>query len=332
MTRTIILGAGVAGLAAANHLAAAGHDVAVIDKGRGVGGRLATRRIGQARLDHGAQFFTTRGEAFSNMVARAEAGGAVVEWCRGFAEQDGYPRYRGAAGMTSFAKWLATDLDIRLGAEVHAIHTGDDGVRLVAADGSTLLAGDQAIVTAPIPQMLTLFDRGNVAVAPDLDAALRATSYFATLALLAVVDGPHNVAEPGGMQFNDGPFTFIAENRRKGISPVTAITFHAEHDYSLRRFDDDPDDVHAELIDQARPWIGPASIIESQLKKWRYAGPVTPLAEPTYVIGSRVIGSGAGTPGIGRIALAGDAFAGPKVEGAFKSGLAAAAALADPES
>ena len=85
----------------------------------------------------------------------------------------------------------------------------------------------------------------------------------------------------------------------------------------MRRFDDDPEQVHAELIDQAAPWIGDATIVESQLKKWRYAGPVTPLPKPTYLVEQD------GT----RIALAGDAFAGPKVEGAFRSGHAAASAL-----
>ncbi len=52
----IVVGAGIAGLAAAVRLTAAGVDVTVVDKGRGVGGRLATRRIGDATLDHGAPF------------------------------------------------------------------------------------------------------------------------------------------------------------------------------------------------------------------------------------------------------------------------------------
>ncbi len=317
MTRTIVLGAGLAGLVAARHLQAHGHDVAVIDKGRGVGGRLATRRIGEARLDHGAQFFTTRGEIFTETVRLALEAGVVSEWCRGFAIEDGYPRYRGTAGMTDLAKWLATDLDLMLDTEVDHIEARDGGVRFCTADGAIVAAGDQAVVTAPIPQMLALFDRGNVRPDAELDAALRNASYFATLALLAVIDGEPNVAEPGGMQLDDGPFTFIADNQRKGISPIRALTFHAEHDYSLRRFDDDADEVHAELIEQAAPWIGDATIVESQLKKWRYAGPVTPMPEPTYLIDA----------GGARIALAGDAFAGPKVEGAFNSGHAAATRL-----
>ena len=318
MTRTIILGAGMAGLAAARRLLAEGHDVALFDKGRGVGGRLATRRIASARLDHGAQFFTTRGESFTATVARAVADGAVAEWCRGFGVEDGYPRYRGATGMTDFAKWLATGLDLTLGVEADRIELADDHVRFVMIDG-TVAEAERAIVTAPIPQMVRLFDRGNVSVEPELDAALRSTNYFATLALLALVDGTPAVTAPGGVQLDNGPFTFIADNWQKGISAERALTFHAEHDYSLRRFDDDAEEVHAELIEQAQPWLGEATVLESQLKKWRYAGPVTPLPEATYLIEA----------GRARIALAGDAFAGPKVEGAFNSGEAAARRLLD---
>ena len=192
-----------------------------------------------------------------------------------------------------------------------------DSVSFFDSTGEAL-AGDQAVVTAPIPQMLALFDKGNVVAPTELDQTLRATDYFATLALLAVIEGVSNISEPGGMQLTDGPFTFIADNQRKGISAARALTFHAEHDFSLRRFDDDPDDVHAELIEQAAPWLGDATIVESQLKKWHYAGPVKPLAEPTYVIEQDDT----------RIALAGDAFAGPKVEGAFNSGRHAGQRLA----
>ena len=51
--------------------------------------------------------------------------------------------------------------------------------------------------------------------------------------------------------------------------------------------------------------------------RWRYAGPVTPLSEATLVVEAGPV----------HIALAGDAFAGPKVEGAYNSGLAAAQAI-----
>ena len=70
--RVVVVGAGLAGLVAARALAD-DHEVVVFDKGRSVGGRLATRRIGAARLDHGAQFFTVRGDDFRRQVDDWEA-------------------------------------------------------------------------------------------------------------------------------------------------------------------------------------------------------------------------------------------------------------------
>ena len=67
-TDVLIIGAGLAGLSAANKLKEAGRDVLVIDKGRGIGGRLAGRRIGEATFDHGAQFFTAREATFKATV------------------------------------------------------------------------------------------------------------------------------------------------------------------------------------------------------------------------------------------------------------------------
>ncbi|MEM9311642.1 MAG: FAD-dependent oxidoreductase, partial [Pseudomonadota bacterium] len=79
-----IIGAGMAGLACAVQLAAAGRDVRVFDKGRGPGGRMAARRADVAgetvRFDHGAQYFTAREPAFREAVAAWEAQGVVARW------------------------------------------------------------------------------------------------------------------------------------------------------------------------------------------------------------------------------------------------------------
>ena len=57
---TIVIGAGVRGRIAARTGQANGTSVLVLDEGRGVGGRLATRRTASGVFDHGAQFFTAR--------------------------------------------------------------------------------------------------------------------------------------------------------------------------------------------------------------------------------------------------------------------------------
>ena len=79
ITDVLIIGAGLAGLSAANKLKHAGHNVLIIDKGRGIGGRLAGRRIGDASFDHGAQFFTAREASFKATVEGwIEAGVALL--------------------------------------------------------------------------------------------------------------------------------------------------------------------------------------------------------------------------------------------------------------
>lgn len=313
-----IVGAGLAGLTAARTLEAAGRSVAIVDKGRSVGGRLATRRIGAARLDHGAQFFTVRGDDFESVVREAMADDIVYEWCRGFDEvEDGFPRYAARLGMNALAKWLGSHLAATpdTGVEIDGIGIGDAGIELTQG-GVVRHRAATTIVTAPVPQTLALLEHGGLEPQPDVEAALRGVRYFATLALLATLDGAPRVGGPGGEQHEHGPFTFVSDNHRKGISPTAALTAHADHDYSLRRYDDPPDAVLQELLELARPWIDGQTVIEAQLKKWRYAGPVEPLPDRCLV---------SDHPG-GRLVFAGDAFGGPKVEGAFNSGRAAATA------
>ena len=63
-----IIGAGLSGIIAARELVRQGHAVELIEKSRSVGGRLATRRIGDGRADHGAVYFTVRGEELEREV------------------------------------------------------------------------------------------------------------------------------------------------------------------------------------------------------------------------------------------------------------------------
>lgn len=296
-----IIGAGMAGLAAARRLDSAGHTVVVLDKGRGVGGRLATRRIGAARLDHGAQFFTVRSPEFADLVEAAIAEGVVHEWCRGFASDDGHPRYRCSAGMTDLAKWMAIGLDVTTGERVTDLRHHP---------------ADAYLVTAPVPQALDLLAASDVQLDPDLAGRLREVTYDPTIAVLATLDGPSAIPAPGAVQDADATFSFVADNAVKGITTTPSVTLHAGPELSRMRWDDDPDAVLADLLEAGRRWVGPARVLEAQLKKWRYATPLNPLAESSVVASAEPL-----------VVLGGDAYGGPKVEGAFRSGRHAAEAL-----
>jgi hypothetical protein len=313
--RIVVVGAGLTGLTAARSLTESGHDVLVLDKGRSPGGRMATRRIGGATLDHGAQFFTVRGDAFAALVSAWQDDGIARVWCHGFApEGDGYPRYIGTRGMSAIAKHMAVGLDVRCGAMVFAIRRaggGRSGWEVVVDDG-TIHTADAVISTCPLPQTFSLLFEAGV----DLPRELVADDYDRTIALLAVLDGPSAVPPPGGVQLPDGIFSFVADNSAKGVSSVPAVTLHVGPAWSSEHWDHDRQAVHHALVEAARPWLGSAQVVDSQVKRWRFATPRTPWPEPCWVAPE------------GSLVVAGDAFAGPKVEGAFNSGLAAAAALA----
>lgn len=311
--KVAIVGAGMSGLVAAHELVDAGVDVTIVDKGRSVGGRLATRRIGEARLDHGAQFFTVRTPAFQRRVDDWMERGLVHVWNHGFVpgDDDGHPRYVATAGMNSLAKDLAVGLDIETSTMAFTIRPiADEAHRWhVVIDDASVRPADAVILTSPIPQSLALLVDSGV----ELEGPLL-TEYDRTIGLLATLDGPPVLPDTGGVQDGDDVFSFIGDNRAKGVSTEEAVTFHANPEWSEQHWDDD-DQLLELLTTAAEPWLGTSSIIESQVKKWRLATPRSVWPDPCW------------TAADGSIVLAGDAFAGPKVEGAHNSGLAAAHSL-----
>jgi renalase len=310
--RTVVVGAGLSGLVAAHRLAAAGDEVTVLEKDGVPGGRLSTRAVGAAVVDVGAQFFTVRSEAFAAMVEPWQRAGLVYEWTRGFDDPpDGYPRYAVRGGMGALGAHLAHGLDVRLDTMCFSVRRAGRRWEVGIDDGSSVTA-DALVLTCPVPQSSSLVMTAEVAV-PE---TLRRTDYHRTIALLVELDGPTAVPPPGGVQHDDGTFSFVADNQHKGVSPVPALTLHVNHEQSIARWDDERGELTASLLAAAAPWIGGAGVVEAQVRRWRFAGPQVCWPEACWM-----------AEGSAPLVLAGDAFAGPKVEGAALSGVAAAAAL-----
>ena len=278
--------------------------------------------MGNARLDHGAQFFTVRGENFRATIDEALSDGVVDVWCHGFGSDDGYPRYYCPNGMTALAKWLAGHVEeaggrITLGARVSAISEGPDGWQLSRESGDQINA-QHLIVTSPVPQTVELLDAGNWSLESAMRTQLKEITYVPTTAVLVTLDGPPAISPPGGIQQSqDEVFSFISDNQQKGVSAEPAVTFHVNNALSKQRWEDADEIVLADLLEDAKPWLGGAQVIEAQLQKWKYAGPKQPYEDRSLTIAT--------DPGM--LVLAGDAFGGPKVEGAFNSGTAAAEVL-----
>ena len=118
-----IIGAGITGLTAADHLVKSGREVHVFDKGRGAGGRIATRWTENGVFDHGAPELQAESREFRDFLA---ALGAIVGECGS---------NFGAPGMRSIFDQLISKLDIYQGAEVAAIDRESGGLGLHFADG-----------------------------------------------------------------------------------------------------------------------------------------------------------------------------------------------------
>lgn len=310
----IIIGAGIAGLLAAKTLQQRGYHATVIDKGRGVGGRMATRRIETGVFDHGAQFFSVRDSRFAQWVEQWIEAGVVDVWCHGFGtEPQGHPRYRGVPSMTAIPKWLASGLDIRLETKATAIHLLQQKWQ-IDIEGGGVLEADALILTPPVPQSLALLDAGGVVLLDVMRKALEKIDYLPCVALMALLDGPSAVQHPGGMLLRSEPIAWIGDNTQKGVSPqANAVTIHASATFSRAHFDDDTDTLAQSLLEAARPWLGDRQVKAYEVHRWRYAEPVQPYPHPFLP---------ASTPA--PLVFAGDAFGGPRVEGAALSGLAAA--------
>ncbi len=320
----LIVGAGLAGLSAARALGDAGFRVIVLDEGEHPGGRLATAVLGAGRGDTGAQFFTTRSPEFTRQVEGWLAAGWVYEWSRGWSDgslattpADGYPRYAARGGFRALAARLADGLDVRLLARVTAVAPAGDGWRVETAGGKSTEAR-ALLLTPPAPVALGLLVAGGVALPADDRAALAGITFGPCLCGLLTIDGETRLPAPGALQTPGGPISWLADNQRKGISPeARVLTVHANSAASAAHWHDADDEALAWLADMARPWLAPGAAVRAgELVRWPHAVPLTLRPERCWVSGLDA-----------QLVFAGDAFGGPRVEGAVLSGEAAAAAL-----
>jgi renalase len=136
---------------------------------------------------------------------------------------------------------------------------------------------------------------------------------------LVALGGPPAIPAPGGVQLDDGPIRWVGDNVAKGVSPAPAVTLHASGAESAARWGDPTDTGLAAILEAGVHWLGDAEILDAQLVRWRYAQPTTSHPERTLVA----------VEGDSPLVCAGDAFGEAKVEGAARSGWAAAEALVD---
>jgi predicted NAD/FAD-dependent oxidoreductase len=314
----LVVGAGVAGSVAARRMAEAGLRVTLLDKGRGPGGRLSTRRRGGAHYDHGCQVVRIDAGPSGERVRQAVAAGALVQWEPRVLRPGGTlgrptaPWWTGTGGMNAFVHWLHEGLAVRFDAHVTALER--DGIGWVARgpDGTVLGAGDRLVVAIPAPQARRLL----APVEPHIAAALESVRFDPVWTWMGAgldVDVPYDVAiEP------DPDVGWLArEASRPGRADHNTWTVHASPMWSRARIDMDPDEVEPLLRGLAARHLG-GSLTTGVAHRWRFGLVARPLGRDHLCSSD------------GGLVVCGDGLLGERVEHAIASGAAAAEALIAP--
>lgn len=303
-----IIGAGLAGLTAARHLTDAGHAVSLFDKARGPGGRMSTRRTeteqGMAFFDHGAQFFKVRDPGFADQVARWEADGVVAHWPAADANA-----WVGTPGMNAIIKAEAAPHDVRWNCRIESIAREGKSWRLAHAEGDEIF--DAAIIAVPAEQVAPLIADHAPEWATLAEQTVSRPCWTVMAAFADRIDHALDCLR------DCGGIGWAARNSAKpGRTGPESWVIQGSPDWSTEHLEDEAGDVIAALMTDLARATGstlPKTLVV-QAHRWRYA--LSGAAGRTMFWDEEF-----------RLGVCGDWLVGPRIESAWASGRALAAAM-----
>lgn len=299
----IIIGAGIAGLACGRKLADSGVRVRILDKGRGIGGRVATRRVEGLQFDHGAQCVAADDPAFSRVLQQFAADGVIAPWRDGAGQESCV----GVPGMSALAKALGAGLDVSLSTQVTAV--GPRGAGWIVSGEGFEHHASHLILAIPAPQAAALLGRGHPLADP-----LAAVRFVPCLTLLAATAGS---AAFSARSMPGEALAWIARDSSKPGRPQAGPSMwiaQAGEAFSQQHLDKDLDAIAREMLPLFCEAIGvsAAEVSYAAGHRWRYARAAHPLGEAFLM-----------SPDT-RLYAGGDWCLGTTIEAAWRSGVAIA--------
>lgn len=315
-----IIGAGIAGLAAAQLMQQAGLNPLIFDKARGPGGRVVSKRTEHGSIDLGAQYFTAQQSLFRDQVADWINAGVVDEWLiTPMVLPERQParaqrRFVAVPRMTALARHLAEGLSIQQQVHITELTRELTGWVLRDRTGQPVGDFDYVLITAPAPQAQSLLAEPSPALASQAAAVAMKPCWAVGLTL----------GSPTGARFDagfpsTGPLGWVA---RSGCRPGREALpeqwiLHGRAEWSETHIEASEKSVTNALVDAFRALNpGPLEVIDTVVHRWRFARAAKPLGQ-AYLEGD----SG--------LFCAGDWVSDGRVEGAWQSGRAAALRLID---
>lgn len=320
----LIIGAGISGITAGKYLLKNGAHIKILDKGKAIGGRLATRRIEfdnkQLQIDYGCKFFEAHSFEFSQELVELIKNDRIRRWNienqNSFLDELGKNiKFIGRQSMRQIAIDLAEGLDIENSVKVKIIEH-KNGEWIITDDNNKSLKAEALILTMPVPQSLELIRNSKLKIAEDIISNLQKVEYARSIAGILILDKISNIKNEGGFKFHDGPISFITDNNLKGINKsLTALTVEMSNDFSIENWDKSDEEITELIIESSSEYFN-SKVLKSQIHKWKYSTPLKSYPKKFEVVDSP-----------GTLYFAGDAFLGSTVESAYLSGLYSAKSL-----
>lgn len=309
MNPVIVVGAGISGVAAARVVAGAGLPVVVLDRGRRIGGRMASRRSDDRPVDTGASYFTVSDPAFRAVAEDWRQRRLAQPWTDTFWAYDGGARvskpgpmrWGAADGLRSLVEDLASGLDLRR-QTVTAIGPG------LTVDGEPA-AG--VVLAMPDPQATRLLDASYAAEIAALDDP------FEPVLALTARWSQRSWDLDGAFVAHDPVVAWIADDGRRRGDGAPVLVAHSTPDFAAQHLAA-PDEAGPALALAVRDVLDLDAEPEStSTHRWSFARP-TGQREERFFLGDAMVG------------ICGDAWsAKPRVEAAYLSGRALGAAVVE---
>jgi len=308
-----VIGAGIAGLSCATALQKAGHSVELFDKGRGIGGRLSTRRNDLWQCDHGAQYFTARHPDFIVQVEQWLQADVISAWeplLRVY--QDGnwsnpqgtIKRYVGVPGMSAPARAMAQALSVQTSTTIQSMSYTPEGWLLTSSEHGLLPNHYSKIVFAIPPlQVAAILGAHSTRISDIADSIVMQPCWTVMMQFDAPLNMPLDAAF-----INTGPLSWLARNSSKASrTGQESWVMHATPAWTQAHLERKSEEIGPLLIAEFQALGGPQPATWSA-HRWRYAS-----SDASITIGS-VWDAQTG------IGICGDWLNGGRVEGAWLSG------------
>jgi len=316
-----VIGAGVAGLSAARSLHDQGHRVTVFEKSRGLGGRAATRRIGDIGLDHGAQYFSAEDPAFRRVVDAWIERGQVAPWrarigritAQGIsASHDEHERFVAVPGMSALGRLLGEGQQIQRQTRVAPPVFSSGRWQLRDERDSPLGGFDALVIAAPAPQAAELMRPSSPELARQAEGIRYLPAWSAMLR-------QRSADELGfdGLFFDTPELAWAARNGSKPGRQGNTWVLHASTSWSQAHLETDRALAGQKLMQAFcdRSGIDPNGVELLGSHRWLYSLVEQPLAVGALWDAER------------SLAVCGDWCQGARIQGAYLSGQAAAGHL-----